>query len=182
MVTIKALETDDLHGFLDFFDHRAFANDPDWDGCYCQTYLASQPEWDGESDPKPILRQSSCDNINAGRMQGYLAYDDDKVVGWCAAGESKLFNHPDAEEKLARVVCFVVDEEFRGQGIADQLLEFAVKDLSVKGFSEIEARPAAPGDTSKENYRGPWSLLERHGFTKYRDLGDEFGWLVRKEL
>ena len=70
MVTIKSLEADDLHGFLDFFDHRAFANDPDWDGCYCQSFLAEQPEWDGVSEPKPILRQSSCDKISQGKMQG----------------------------------------------------------------------------------------------------------------
>lgn len=182
MVEIKALETEDLHGFLDFFDHRAFANDPDWDGCYCQTYLNSQPEWDGESDPKPILRQSACDNISDGKMQGYLAYEGDKVVGWCAAGESNLFNHPDAEDRLARVICFVVDENFRGQGVANQLLEFAIRDLKVKGFAEIEARPAQAKDRSKENYRGPWALFEKHGFLKYRDLGAEFGWLVRKNL
>ena len=182
MVNIKALETDDLHGFLDFFDHRAFANDPEWDGCYCQTYLNSQPQWDGESDPKPILRQSSCDNISEGKMQGYLAYEGDQVVGWCAAGESKLFNLPEAEEKLARVVCFVVDENHRGRGIANDLLQFAIQDLTAKGFAEVEARPAAADDTSKQNYRGPWSLYEKHGFTPYRDMGKEFGWLVRKEL
>ncbi len=182
MVNIKALETDDLHGFLDFFDHRAFANDPEWDGCYCQTYLNSQPQWDGESDPKPILRKSSCDNISEGKMQGYLAYEGDQVVGWCAAGESKLFNLPEAEEKLARIVCFVVDENHRGRGIANDLLQFAIQDLTAKAFAEVEARPAPADDSSKQNYRGPWSLYEKHGFTPYRDMGKEFGWLVRKEL
>ena len=181
MVDIKALEANDLHDFLDFFDHRAFASDPDWEGCYCQSYLNSQPVWDGESDPKPLLRQSSCDNISEGKMQGYLAYEGDKVVGWCAAGESKLFNLPEAEEKLARIVCFVVDENYRGQGVMRELLNFALDDLTKKGFAEAEARPAAPDDRSKQNYRGPWSLFESHGFTKYRDLGED-GILVRKEL
>ncbi|MEY4320306.1 MAG: hypothetical protein RLZZ471_247, partial [Actinomycetota bacterium] len=141
MVTIKSLEADDLHGFLDFFDHRAFANDPDWDGCYCQSFLVEQPEWDGVSEPKPILRQSSCDKISEGKMQGYLAYEGEKVVAWCAAGESKLFNLPDANEKLARVICFVVDEDYRGKGIASELLGFAIEDLAKKGFAEIEANP-----------------------------------------
>jgi GNAT superfamily N-acetyltransferase len=181
LVDIKSLEVDSLHDFLDFFDHRAFANDPDWDGCYCQTFLNSQPEWDGESDPKPILRQSSCENISEGKMQGYLAYQDGKVVAWCAAGESKLFNLPDAEEKLARVVCFVVDEDFRGQGLTNQLLEFALIDLTTKGFAEVEAKPVRPEDNSKMNFRGPYSLYMNHGFTVYRDLGED-GLLVRKEL
>ena len=181
MVNIKSLEADDLHGFLDFFDHRAFANDPDWDGCYCQSFLG-QPEWDGVSDPKPILRQASCDNISEGKMQGYLAFEGDKVVGWCAAGESKLFKElPDAEDKLARVVCFVVDENYRGKGIANELLDFAINDLTKKGFVEIEARPAAADDKSKQNFRGAWSMYEKRGFTPYRDLG-EMGVLVRKEL
>jgi ribosomal protein S18 acetylase RimI-like enzyme len=181
MVNIKALEAEDLHEFLDFFDHRAFANDPDWDGCYCQSFLNDQPAWDGESDPKPILRQSSCDKISQGKMQGYLAYEDDRVVGWCAAGESKLFNLPEADEKLARVVCFVIEEGFRGRGIADQLLGFALKDLTAKGFAEVEAKPVRPEDKSKMNFRGPYSMYLKHGFADYRDLGED-GILVRKEL
>ncbi len=180
MVNIKSLEADDLHSFLDFFDHRAFANDPDWDGCYCQTFLG-QPEWDGVSDPKPILRQASCDNISEGKMQGYLAFEGDKVVGWCAAGESKLFNLPDADEKLARVVCFVVDEDYRSQGIASELLGFAIDDLTKKGFAEIEAKPVRPEDKSKHNFRGPYSMYLKHGFADYLDLGAD-GILVRKEL
>ena len=181
MVEIKALETEDLHEFLDFFDHRAFANDPDWDGCYCQSFLNDQPAWDGESDPKPILRQSSCDKISQGKMQGYLAYENNKVVGWCAAGESKLFNLPEADEKLARVVCFVIEEGFRGRGIADQLLGFALKDLTSKGFAEVEAKPVRPEDKTKMNFRGPYSMYLKHGFADYRDLGED-GILVRKEL
>jgi GNAT superfamily N-acetyltransferase len=181
LVIIKSLEADDLHGFLDFFDHRAFANDPDWDGCYCQSFLAEQPEWDGVSEPKPILRQSSCDKISQGKMQGYLAYEGDKVVAWCAAGESKLFSFPDAQEKLARVVCFVVQEELRGQGIANQLLEFALEDLKAKGFSEVEARPVRPEDKSKMNFRGSHSMYLKHGFTEFRDLGED-GIVVRREL
>lgn len=181
MVNIKALEADDLHSFLDFFDHRAFANDPEWDGCYCQSFLG-QPEWDGVSDPKPILRQASCDNISAGKMQGYLAFEGEQVVGWCAAGESKLFVQlPDADEKLARVVCFVIDENYRGKGIASELLDFAIDDLTKKGFAEIEARPAAKDDTSKQNFRGAWSMYENRGFTPYQDLG-EMGVFSRKEL
>jgi GNAT superfamily N-acetyltransferase len=181
LVTIKSLEADDLHGFLDFFDHRAFANDPDWDGCYCQSFLVEQPEWDGVSEPKPILRQSSCDKISEGKMQGYLAYEGEKVVAWCAAGESKLFNLPDANEKLARVICFVVDEDYRGKGIASELLGFAIEDLAKKGFAEIEANPVRPEDKSKQNFRGPHSMYLKHGFTDYRDLG-EGGLLVRREL
>ena len=181
MVTIKSLEANDLHDFLDFFDHRALTNDPDWDGCYCQGFMAVQPAWDGKSDPKPLLRQASCDNISAGKMQGYLAYQDDKVIAWCAAGESKLYNFPDAQEKLARVVCFVVQEDQRGKGIANQLLEFALDDLTAKGFAEVEARPVRPEDKSKMNFRGPHAMYLKHGFTEYRDLGDD-GILVRKEL
>jgi len=115
-------------------------------------------------------------------MQGYLAFEGDLVVGWCAAGESKLFKElPDAEDKLARVVCFVIDENHRGKGIANELLDFAIDDLTKKGFVEIEARPAARDDTSKQNFRGAWSMYEKRGFTQFRDLG-EAGILVRKEL
>ncbi len=114
-------------------------------------------------------------------MQGYLAYQDDKVVAWCAAGESKLFNLPDADEKLARVVCFVVDEDFRGQGIANELLGFAIEDLTKKGFAEIEAKPVRPEDKSKHNFRGPYSMYLKHGFVDFLDLGAD-GILVRKEL
>ena len=35
MLTIKTLNDETLEDYLYFFDHVAFADHPDWAGCYC---------------------------------------------------------------------------------------------------------------------------------------------------
>lgn len=181
MVVIKAIEADDLHSFLDFFDSRAFASDPDWHGCYCQGFIGDVQVSAGQ-DEAAVMRSAACDRNSAGKMQGYLAYQGEQVVGWCAAGESKLFAEiPDADERLARIVCFVIQEDYRGQGIATKLLDFAVGDLRVKGFAELEGRAARPEDTSKMNFTGPYAMYLKAGFEEFKDLG-EHGILMRLAL
>ena len=141
-LAIKRLSTNNLDEFLDYFDHRAFLNDEDWAGCYCQMYLNAPgtPEEDVFGPGK--ARQGACDRVSNGTMDGYLAYLNDQVVGWCAAGNSLLYpGLPDAEETLARILCFNIDPDFRQQGIATKLLYLVIEDLIQRGFSAIEAAP-----------------------------------------
>ena len=101
-LTIKRLSTETLDEFLDYFDHRAFLNDEDWAGCYCQLYLAPPGTPEEEVFGPGKARSGACDKVASGKMDGYLGYQDGKVVGWCAAGSSMLYPAlPDAEDALA---------------------------------------------------------------------------------
>lgn len=169
-IELTRLTPNSLHDFLDYFDHRAFLNDEDWAGCYCQAYL-----YPPDTDPAEVFgegkaRQSACDNIASGKMDGYLAFHEGKVVGWCAAGQSKLFAAlPDADDALARIICFNIDPDFRQQGLAGQILDRVIEDLISRGFAAIEAAPLK-GESSDRSFQGTVSMFEKRGFDKVMDF------------
>ena len=91
MLELRRLTVENLDDFLGYFDHRAFLEDPNWDGCYCQFYLNTPEQNSLEGDKTEVNRASACSRVETGDMDGYLAYEGNKVVGWCAAGSSLLY-------------------------------------------------------------------------------------------
>ena len=64
----------------------------------------------------------------------YLCLDGERIIGGLGVIENDFHDRKD----LSPNVCAVYTEEaFRGQGIAGQLLDFAVEDMKVKGISPI---------------------------------------------
>lgn len=167
---LKRLEVETLDDFLGYFDHRAFLRDGDWAGCYCQAYL-NPPGTNEENVFGPgKARQAACDRVNTGRMDGYLTYANDKVVGWCAAGNSKLYELlPGADETLARIICFNVDPDLRNQGIASKMLDLVIADLDARGFAAAEAAPLV-SETSERSFQGTVAMFEGRGFEKVTEL------------
>ena len=169
---IKRLSVDTLHDFLDYFDHRAFLRDEDWAGCYCQAYL-----YPPTTNPEDVFgpgkaRQSACDLVSEGSMDGYLAYQNDKVVAWCAAGSSKLYRAlPEAEETLARIICFNVDPDLRQQGIASELLDIVISDLESRGFAAVEAAPSN-SEVSDKSFQGTTEMFEKRGFERVAEINE----------
>ncbi|MFM6963017.1 MAG: GNAT family N-acetyltransferase [Micrococcales bacterium] len=183
----ESLSVDNLHDFLDYFEHQAFnGSNQQWDGCYCQFYLNTPAQQEivrvNPQTRHEVNRSTACSRIESGQMQGYLAYDGTEVVGWLLAGESKLFpGIPDADEKLARMLCFVIHPTRRGEGVATAVLNNAVDDLRSRGFAAIEAAPYRDVPSFEGNYRGTVSMYSKAGFEHVADLGD-FGLLMRLEL
>lgn len=172
---IKRLSVETLDDFLDYFDHRAFLNDPNWEGCYCQFYL------NGGQEQTLDNRSLACQRVEAGKMEGYLAYIDDKVAGWCAASNSLLFPmFPEAKEELARILCFNVDPDLRGQGVSGRMLDLIIEDLALRGFEAVEAAPNLE-EYGVKSYRGSAEMFFKRGFEQVAILGDGFV-LVRKYL
>ncbi|MEY3029443.1 MAG: hypothetical protein RL198_840 [Actinomycetota bacterium] len=180
-ISLKRLNPESLHDFLEYFDHRAFLNDDDWAGCYCQAYL-NPPETNAEDVfGEGKARQAACDRVAAGSMDGYLAYQGDRVVGWCAAASSLMFQAlPGADEKVARILCFNVDPDLRNQGLASAILDLVIADLSSRNFEAIEAAPRAE-DFSERSFQGTPEMFEKRGFETVTEL--ETGqYLMRKYL
>jgi ribosomal protein S18 acetylase RimI-like enzyme len=186
VVQVRRLSPDELSPFLDFMDGPAFKGQPQWAGCYCQFYL-NTPEQNADPAAKTGLnRELTCDRVNAGTMQGYLAFETvdgvERVIGWMAANESKNFLAlPGAEPTLARILCFVVDEGFQRRGVARALLNFAIADLPTRGFTAVEAAPYTQPSQQAANYRGHMAMYEAAGFEPIADLGEN-GTLVRRSL
>lgn len=181
LLELKRLSVETLDDFLSYFDHRAFLEDKNWDGCYCQFYLNTSEQNDAEGDKSENNRASACSRVETGAMDGYLAYEDGKMVGWCAAGSSLMYpGLPGAEETIARILCFNVDPELRGQGLSGKMLDLILEDLSARGFEAAEAAPNKDSYSTK-SYRGSLEMFSKRGFESLVDLGDGFV-LVRKYL
>ena len=186
MVEIRRLSPDELGPFLDFMDGPAFKGQPQWAGCYCQFYL-NTPEQNADAAAKTgANRELACDRVNAGTMQGYLAFEivdgRERVIGWMAANASQNFvTLPGAEPTLARILCFVVDQDFQRRGVARTLLEFALTDLPARGFTAVEAAPYTHQAQQAANYRGHMAMYAAAGFAPVADLGEN-GTIVRRSL
>lgn len=176
-VTCRALVPELLVDYLHFFDHRAFADNPRWAGCYCFFPL---------HDPQTMVwkERSAADNRSAvvdcaagGRLRGWLAYHGDRVVGWCNAGPAALYpvlaDEPlPQRETLGLVMCFVVAPDARGRGVARQLLEAACDGLRAQGMTAVGARPQKDADGAAANHMGPLAMYLQAGFSIVREDDD----------
>jgi len=165
MIEIRRLSTEELNPFLDFMDGPAFKSQPQWQGCYCQFYLNSREENSEAEEDISLNRRRACDRISDGTMQGYVALFQGRVIGWMAANSFKNFVAlPPAPEGVAAIICFVVDEDHQGRGVATELLNYALDDLPNHGFKAVNSAPLANSDFVSYGYRGPRSMFEKAGF------------------
>ena len=185
---IRPLTPNLLEDYLDFFDNVAFADHPEWVQCYCM-HFHHQSKWDDE--PHRSNRDRVIEHINAGAVQGYLAYSDGKVAGWCNANDKKNYaalKHnvkPEIWEankgkKVKSVVCFLVAPEMRGKGIATKLLERACADAQADGYDFIEGYPPAGACDMYAAHHGTVKLFEKFGFAIYKQIGNDC--IMRKYL
>jgi len=165
-----------LNDWLAYFDKDAFSDNDEWCGCYCMCYhwdreLEKKRAWNCDRDCAEFNRKQAIHFIKSGRMQGYLAYMDGKVVGWCNSNHKKSYNNinfnfaeevPDNGEKIKSIVCFSVSPEYRGYGVAAALLEYVCKDAKAEGFEFIEAYPFEHNENHA--YHGPLTMYKKNGF------------------
>jgi len=176
-VQIRALSPERLPDFLEFFDGTAFSDNPKWSSCYCQCFYEDHRVVKWSERTASENRARACERIDAGLMQGYLAYSDDTPIGWCNAAPRKLIHALDDEpipdaEQVGAIICFLVEPSHRGRGVARQLLEAACDGLRQQGLRVAEANPRPKADSAAANHFGPLGLYLSAGFSVYREDGD----------
>ena len=124
---IKPLTPGLLKDYLYFFDNIVFTENPDWSKCYCFSYhfIGTKEQWNREDNRSSVIKY-----VNENLMTGYLAYYNEKPVGWCNANDRlnyqrllkyyDLIDNPD--DKVCSIVCFLIHPDYRRQGIAQQIL------------------------------------------------------------
>ena len=171
---IKPLASDLKEDYLSFFESIEFTEHPHWADCYCYSF-----HFTGRAEEWLRDKNRSCvsDLIDRGRMKGYLVYHKGRVVGWCNANNRLNFQllnqsyklldpeHP----KICSIVCFLVHQDFRRQGIMQQLLERIVADYSSLQYEFIEVYPRSEEGSTETLYRGPLDFYTRNGFERVRE-------------
>jgi GNAT superfamily N-acetyltransferase len=76
-------------------------------------------------------------------------------------------------------VCFEISPEYRGKGIAKQLLKQICSDAARNGYQYVEAYPEVSGQTSMA-FTGPVKLYEKNGFAEFKNDGKTI--IMRKHL
>ena len=157
--------------WLRFFDHDAFAGNPDWASCYClEPHVPATPE-----QPERAWRETRATvagRLRGGTTFGYLAYVGGRPVGWVNASSRSdygLFRLVDRDGPEPRSVigvsCFVIAPPFRRHGVASALLDRVIADASARGAWWIEGYPHnEPDACDAGHFRGRRSMYEARGF------------------
>jgi GNAT superfamily N-acetyltransferase len=165
-MVIRQMRPEDASAWFDFFDNRAFADHPDWQGCYCTGPFS--PRLKGYGAQSKRRRDYAAWLVANGIMTGYLALHHGKVVGWCNVGDKRAFSRPNvvqtSEENVISITCFVIQKEYRGKGLAERLLARVIADARASKKNIIEAYPRRRSKSEFGNFNGPYSMYEKHGF------------------
>lgn len=182
---VHPLTPERIPDFLAFFDHEAFTDNPKWSSCYCQCFFEdhSKIRWSERtaSENRALAEIRIKDDL----MQGFMAYREGKVVGWCNASPRKLLHALDSEpilnsEQIGTILCFLVAPAFRNQGVATALLNAACAGLKRSGLSIVEANPRTYAKDMAENHHGPLDMYLAAGFRVRRTDPDGSVWVERR--
>jgi len=188
-IAIRRLSPDLAEEYVRFFDVT-----PHWDDmdkpelpCYCITWRSDR-SYAGDGDhwfqTREERRAKAVHYVQEGSLQGYLAYADGEIVGWCNAtgdcqgGVEHLRSYwpipgTEAGTRVLSVFCFMIDPRYQRSGVATILLQQVCRDAIEEGYTYIEAythREYVPPD-----HRGPLAMYLKCGFT---ELGERDGRLV----
>ncbi len=102
-IVVKPLSPERTVDFFDFFNHRAFhrafTDNPPWNGCYCAIWQMAKEEVKTELRDRAAAYGGGADNlvraqreiverqIASNALRGYLAYVDGVSIGWCNAND-----------------------------------------------------------------------------------------------
>ena len=176
--SVHKLSVEREEGFFQFFDREAFTDNPEWASCYCQFYLTDHNQVDWDTRTAAQNRETAQSRIASDGMYGYLAYQGDKVVGWCQAGPKLAFpvlvNEPERrtemDDQIGAIVCFIVTPGARGHGIARQLLDAACQGLAASGMDYAEGYPRVGTVSQAANCHGPLGMFLGAGFEVLREM------------
>ena len=166
-IEIKPISTEVRDDILEFFDRRAFADNPGWGMCYCMYHhIGGGP--DGEW-PKRTWQENRSDlgaRIDAGSTTGVVAYVDGVLAGFCnASGRRQYpFKVDGSDDAVGSIVCFVVSPPFRGHGVQKAMLAGAIATLTELGFETAEAYPIKTLADKASAFVGTVRLFEQEGF------------------
>jgi GNAT superfamily N-acetyltransferase len=169
--TIKPLNAELSKTYIEFLGNLDFSHSPHWATCFCRYYHTncSAEEWQNRKGQENRLE--AVEEIKAGNMKGYLAFDGDKCIGWCNANDSHQYQRLENEfkslikdQKAGCVICFVIHPEYRKQGVARLLLRQAIEGFKAQGFDAVIALPVDLKDEPEKLYRGTMNMYKEYGF------------------
>lgn len=189
---IKKLTTELTEDYLHFFDVTPHSTNKAKHRCYC--VCCAGEDCDGRNFSTAEKRRSIAEEyVKNGAMQGYLAYSDGRVAGWCSANTKsecyecmswkrfmQTVKKDEPDVKVKSIFCFTGDPEMREKGIAAQLLRRVCDDAATDVFDFIEAYQNKEFINTAENFMGTAGIYEKADFELCYEAGSKL--VVRKKL
>ncbi|MDR0324999.1 MAG: GNAT family N-acetyltransferase [Oscillospiraceae bacterium] len=181
-IEIRKLTPDFAEEYARFFDRTPHNDAGDRAKCYCISFCSDKvyhnggEHWYSSPDER---RLQGIQRVRDGNIQGYLAYCDGEIVGWCNANTKEdcqeginymrsygvPLNECRAGEKTKFIFCFAIAPRIQRMGIATQLLKHICQDAAADGFDYVEA--ATHTTFTQDGLRGPLALYEKCGFSQH---------------
>ena len=195
-IEIKKLTPELAEDYACFFDTTPHNDTGGGAKCYCISFCNDSVYHNGGEHwyPSPEERRlHGIQRVKVGSIQGYLAYCNDQVVGWCNANTKancqenmnfmRSYAHVPVEEcrageKIKFIFCFAIAPNMQRMGIATQLLRYACQDAAAEGFDFVEARTHK--EFTQDGLRGPLTMYKKCGFNLHAEK--EHNIVVRKTL
>lgn len=143
--------------------------------CFCAFWwLPLEVDWGKRTAEENRREREGL--LERGEYDGYLAYIDGKVAGWCQVGPRDRLPRLAKRLKLSpdpsvwAISCFFVDPRHRKQGVAEALLKVVLMDLLKNGVKQVEAYPRRGNDLDDEAlWNGPEQIFVRSGFSVVKE-------------
>ena len=197
-IEIRKLTPDLVEAYVRFFDVTPHNQKRHNAKCYCVFWCNDDSEGK-DFNSKTARRDYSVQYVKRNNIQGYLAYCDDEVVGWCNAntksdclkcrgwrgmnGKRKGFiptEESTPEIRIKSVFCFAIAPKMRRQGVASQLLARVCQDAAEDGFDFVEAYPDKAVTIKSEDFVGYADMYKKIGFTVCHETNQKL--VMRKQL
>jgi GNAT superfamily N-acetyltransferase len=140
-------------------------------GCWCMYYRRSGRT--GKITSK-MNKNALHSLVRGGYVPGLIGYEQGRPVGWISLGRredyAKLQRSPVMkpvdDKRVWSIVCFFVDAQYRGRGIAEQLLKAAIDYARSRGVTLLEAYPVDKPMRSHPDFMwfGAKKMYDRAGF------------------
>jgi len=194
MIEIRALDASRIEDFFAFFEGDAHGDNPNEDRCYCINWVSENHSRKLNFRDPDVRKDYAKEYIRRGSLKGYLAYDRDRVVGWCNANTKGACIHSmgwqyfmkdipldeNRDMRIKSIYCFAVAPHMKGKGVASQLLDRVCKDARDEGFEAVEVFPIKEAKDSFMAFMGPHGLYKKKGFTIVGETDRDY--IMRKDL
>lgn len=193
-IKIKKLMPEMADDYVRFFDNTPHDDQIDEHKCYCVCWASD--DYEGKDFSTVEKRRNYAKKyIEEGKIQGYLAYNGDQIVGWCNANTKadclkcvswRMFmQHVPLDDvkaglKVKSIFCFMIAPHIQRKGIATLLLEKVCEDAVIDGFDYIEAYPYINNGTLSSPFGGYDEMFKKYGFQL--TLDSHQGLVMRKKL
>ena len=198
-IEIRKLTPELAEDYACFFDKTPHDDDVYEHKCYCVCWASADHSAGTDFSSREKRRELAIRYINSGIIQGYLAYLDGQIVGWCNANTKSdclkcigwlrnmtFVNEMESSSdiKVKSIYCFTIAPDMKRKGIATKLLERVCEDAANEGYNFIEVYPNKHSDNISKGFMGPLELYKRNGFVICQDVKNQYNdiFVMRKSL